>query len=139
MPKGAGPLFCCCTIRLGIRARLLNETMTEGSGAEMARSRIAKQLGAFYRRNGYVRWQNVRRQRNEPHASYKKGDEVRLVAESRAELRLIRRLLGRTGFRVVRPFIKGRQYRQPLYGRDEVRRFLQLIGESARTKRPGRS
>jgi hypothetical protein len=84
-------------------------------------------LAGFFRRNGYVRWQDARRQRREGYWAYKKGDEVRLVAESLRELALIRRLLRRAGFRPGRPFRKGRQYRQPLYGRPAVARFLALI------------
>ncbi len=82
----------------------------------------------FFRRNGYVRRKNLWRQQEEGYWAYKKGDEVRLAAASRAELALIRRLLRRAGFRPGRPFRKGRQYRQPVYGRAAVSRFLGLVG-----------
>ena len=84
-------------------------------------------LAGFFRRNGYTRWQDAGRQRREDYWGYKKGDEVRLVAESLRELALIRRLLRRAGFRPGRPFRKGRQYRQPVYGRQAVASFLALI------------
>ncbi len=99
---------------------------------KMPTSSVIKHLADFYDRNGYVRWQNTRRLRNESWGSYKKGDEVRLVAQTRAELRLIRRLLRRAGFRPGRPFVKGRQYRQPLYGRQDVARFLYLVRRARR-------
>jgi hypothetical protein len=57
------------------------------------------------------------------------GFEFRLTAESRSELRLVRDLLRRAGFRPARPFVKGRQFRQPVYGRAELQRFLVLIDE----------
>jgi hypothetical protein len=75
-----------------------------------------------------VRQQNAKRLAREGPQSYKKGDEVRLVAHSAAELREIRRLLRAAGFTVGRSFVKGRQFRQPIYGRDDVARFLDLIG-----------
>jgi len=85
-----------------------------------------RQLAYLFHRNGYVRRVNVERRRTEGQ-KYKKGDEVRLVAESRSELTTIRRLLHQAGFKVARPFVKGRQFRQPLYGRQEVARFLALV------------
>lgn len=84
-------------------------------------------LAAFFQRNGYVRWQNPERLADEGPQQYKKGNEVRLVANSVRELRLIRRSLCQLGFNPGRPFRKARQYRQPIYGRDEVARFLELV------------
>lgn len=92
-------------------------------------------LAAFFDRNGYTRLQDTRRKRREGYRAYKKGDEVRLVAGSQRELALIRRLLRRAGFRLGRPFRKGRQYRQPVYGREAVARFLALIEEAGRASR----
>jgi hypothetical protein len=89
---------------------------------------VVKRLTELFRRNGYVRSVNpVRRLVNG--RLYKKGAEVRLVAESKAELAEIRRLLRRAGFKRARPFAKARQWRQPIYGVAEVARFLSLIGE----------
>ena len=85
-----------------------------------------KDLSHFFHRNGYVRWQNAERRQLEGQA-YRKGDEVRLVAESLAELATIRRLLSQAGFAVSRPFAKGRQFRQTIYGRDQVARFLAYV------------
>jgi hypothetical protein len=89
---------------------------------------VVKQLTALFQRNGYVRRLNPQRRAAEPQ-TYKKGDEVRLVAESQAELRAIRRLLRAAGFTPGRAFRKAKQWRQPLYGRDAVARFLALVGE----------
>ena len=88
-----------------------------------------KHLREFFRRNGYVRRQNPIRVAEEGSQRYRKGEEVRLTASSSEELRLIRRLLRQAGFTPGRPFVKGRQYRQPVYGRQEVARFLELVAE----------
>jgi len=87
----------------------------------------AEMLAWYFYRNGYVRRLDPERRRESPRA-YKKGDEVRLVATSQRELREIRRLLRAAGFEPGRAFRKGRQYRQPLYGRAAVEEFLDLIG-----------
>lgn len=101
--------------------------------AKTAPSRaVVQQLAAMFRRNGYVRFQRADRIAAEGHRVYKKGDEVRLVAESVAELRAIRRLLRAAGFKTGRPFTKANQWRQPVYGRAEVARFLALVGEGGR-------
>lgn len=89
---------------------------------------VVARLAAFFHRNGYVRRVDARR-RAEEGQRYKKGAEVRLVAESRAELLEIRRLLKQAGFKPGRSFVKSRQWRQPVYGVTEVARFLSLIGE----------
>ena len=91
---------------------------------------VVEQLAVFFRRNGYVRRPNPDRLAAEGYKGYKKGDEVRLVADSRAELRAIRRLLRAAGFDPGRPFAKARQWRQPLYGRNAVSRFLALVDEA---------
>lgn len=89
---------------------------------------VIEHLAAYFHRNGYVRrLDTVRRKENG--RLYKKGAEVRLVAQSRQELTEIRRLLRWAGFKRARPFAKARQWRQPVYGVAEVARFLSLVGE----------
>lgn len=88
-----------------------------------------EQLAALYRRNGYVRRPPEKRPDAQGSRRTHRGYEVRLVASSRSELREIRALLRRAGFRAGRPFAKANQFRLPVYGRDEVKRFLELIGE----------
>ncbi len=89
---------------------------------------VLVELARFFRRNGYVRWQDEERLAEEGCQVYKKGHEVRLVAESEEELATIRRLLEQAGFHPGQPFVKGCQFRQPLYGKRAVARFLELIG-----------
>ena len=85
-----------------------------------------KELTKLFWRNGYVRWQDPARAADP--RLYKKGDEVRLVAVSKQELAHIRRLLREAGFEPGKPFAKGRQYRQPIYKKDAVARFLEMVG-----------
>jgi len=85
------------------------------------------QLARAFRLRGYVRRQDKRRLTREGYMRYKKGDEVRLMANSAAEVMLLQRLLRRAGFKPGRAFAKGRQYRQPIYGREQVRQFLEMV------------
>ncbi len=103
------------------------------------RGTALRRLAKLFRRNGYVRWQNTRRLSKEGYSGYKKGDEVRLVAGTRQELAEVRRLLRAAGFKPGRPFRKANQYRQPLYGRVAVARFLVLVlGEKELLRGKGR-
>lgn len=97
---------------------------------------VVERLAAFFHRNGYVRRLDAVR-RVQQGQLYKKGAEVRLVAQSQSELAEIRRLLKRAGFKLARPFAKARQWRQPVYGVAEVARFLSLVREqiTGRTRR----
>lgn len=86
-------------------------------------------LAAHFHRRGYIRRQNRRRLSWEGYLGYKKGDEVRLIASSTEELEEIRRLLKLTGFKPGRPFRKAAGFCQPVYGREAVARFQQLVGK----------
>jgi len=97
--------------------------------------RVIAALARYFHRNGYVRRQNARRLSREGYLRYRKGDEVRLTAKSAKELARIRWLLELAGFRPGQPFVKARQYRQPVYGREAVRRFLGLM-EAQRIAEP---
>jgi hypothetical protein len=60
---------------------------------------------------------------------YKKGFEVRLTADSLAELEEIRALLVASGFKIGKAYRHHRcQFRQPIYGRGQVERFLEFLG-----------
>lgn len=87
------------------------------------------QLAEFFHRNGCVRRHDPERRRTDGPQKYKKGDEIRLTANSRTELRLIRKLLKEAGFKPGRAFTKGKQFRQPVYGRESTARFLGLVGD----------
>lgn len=91
---------------------------------------VAEQLAALFRRNGYVRPPAEKRRTAPEPGRFHRGFEFRLTASTRAELRRIRRLLRQAGFKPGTPFAKGNQYRQPVYGRKELERFLEMIGDS---------
>jgi antitoxin HigA-1 len=88
---------------------------------------VAEQLAALFQSSGYVRRQNAERLAEEGPHSYKKGEEVRFKTSSEAELEEIRRLLLEAGFRLGKPYGPKSQMLQPVYGRDQVRRFLRMI------------
>jgi hypothetical protein len=98
-------------------------------GAVRVPKAVVKKLAWFFHRNGYVRRLNPERRSELGSQFYKKGDEARLVANSQTELADIQRLLQAAGFKLGKPFQKGQQYRQPIYGRAEVARFLSMVGE----------
>jgi len=86
----------------------------------------SRQVVAFFERNGYIRRQLEERRAAEGRR-YKKGDEVRLTANSEAEVELIQSLLDVLEFTHGSPFVKSRQYRIPIYGREQVRRFVDMV------------
>lgn len=79
--------------------------------------------------NGCVRIVDFERRKAEGQ-KYKKGYEVRLVASSLDELRQIQELLIEAGLSFGRPYLKARRIVQPIYGRANFERFLELMGES---------
>jgi hypothetical protein len=93
-------------------------------------SRRHQQLVEFFHERAYIRWQNPQRfEKDRP--QYKKGDEVRFIAYSKRELAVIARLLRAAGFKPGRPFVKGRQFRLPLYGREAVSELLAFVREQS--------
>ena len=106
--------------------------MVYDSGA-MSTSRhgdlVAMKLAELFRRNGYVRPPEAKRLAKPGYGHFRRGFEFRLTADSWNELQLIQRLLRRAGFEPGKPFVKGNQFRQPVYGREELERFLALIDD----------
>lgn len=93
----------------------------------------ASQLAEIFAKGGYVRLQNPKRLK-EGSLAYRKGAEVRMVAESMTALRTMRRLLRTAGFSPGRPFLKHSKWCQPLYGVDAVSRFLSLIHKKGKSR-----
>ena len=79
----------------------------------------------YFQSNGYVRLPNLEK-RKKLQSNYKKGYELRFVADTKSELREIRQCLQCTGFGVGKPFVKGRQFVQPVYGKKQLDRFLAI-------------
>ena len=95
------------------------------------KSEVIQELAEAFDRCGYVRRQNPDRVSSDGQAIYKKGDEVRFSVRSEDELAHLRELLIAAGFKPGRPYSQGYRFRQPVYGRKQVRTFLELIGYSA--------
>ncbi|RAJ43135.1 hypothetical protein K353_02153 [Kitasatospora sp. SolWspMP-SS2h] len=73
---------------------------------------------------GYVRQPDPARRGGEDGRTYKKGWEVRFTARSEEEITEIRELVTAAGFAPARPFFKGHQLIQPVYGIAAVQAYL---------------
>ena len=102
------------------------KTKPKKSSTTILPAKSLARLRELFGRNGYILRQDPDRVVTGQRV-YKKGDEVRMVAENRTELTEIRRLLKQAGFKMGRPFTKGAQFRQPIYGRDQTDRFAKLM------------
>jgi hypothetical protein len=91
---------------------------------------------------GYVRQPDLSRRNGEEGRAYKKGWEVRFTARSEAEIAEIRELVIAAGFAPARPFFKGHQLIQPVYGIAAVQAYLAAreaaegIGRQRSTRAP---
>lgn len=83
---------------------------------------VPARLLEIYMRNGYARTPNAERRTREK-ALYKKGWEIRLVLKNENELAEVRRLLRQAGIEPGRPFMKSKQWVQPLYGKEVAEKF----------------
>ncbi|GAA2745454.1 hypothetical protein GCM10010440_33310 [Kitasatospora cinereorecta] len=73
---------------------------------------------------GYVRRPDPNRRGGEDGRAYKKGWEVRFTARTEQEIAEIRDLVVAAGFAPARPFFKGQQLIQPVYGIAAVQAYL---------------
>ena len=73
---------------------------------------------------GYVRQPDLARRTGEQGRTYKKGWEVRFTARTEEEIAEIRDLVVAAGFAPARPFFKGHQLIQPVYGMAVVQAYL---------------
>ena len=90
----------------------------------------AAELAASFEQNGSYRAPNQKRRKRDGQA-YKKGYEIRLTAGSASDLRRLRALLREVGLSPGKPYRKARRIILPLYGRDAVERFCELISPVA--------
>ncbi|WP_441245913.1 hypothetical protein [Kitasatospora sp. McL0602] len=73
---------------------------------------------------GYVRQPDLARRNGEDGHTYKKGWEVRFTARNEQEIAEIREVVTAAGFAPARPFFKGHQLIQPVYGIAAVQAYL---------------
>ncbi|MDH6126647.1 hypothetical protein [Kitasatospora sp. GP82] len=86
---------------------------------------------------GYVRQPDLARRNGEDGRTYKKGWEVRFTARTEEEIAEIRELVIAAGFAPARPFFKGHQLIQPVYGIAAVQAYLaarEAVEAPARTR-----
>ncbi|WP_354640712.1 hypothetical protein [Kitasatospora camelliae] len=91
---------------------------------------------------GYVRQPDLSRRSGEEGRTYKKGWEVRFTARTEAEIAEIRELVVAAGFAPARPFFKGQQLIQPVYGIAAVQAYLaarEAAESVSRSRRGGRT
>lgn len=93
----------------------------------MRKSRAAL-LKQIFDRNGYYRIPDEDL-RQEKKAAYKKGYEIRFVAQNYKEYLEIRKLLKALGFLPGKAFLKGAQRVIPVYGKDNYFAFRELMKE----------
>lgn len=91
-------------------------------------------LVKYFLRNGYLRFpnENLRKLKGK---HYKKGYEVRLVANDENELVEINSLVEEAGFRVRKPFKKHNRFIQPIYGKKIVAKFQIYLARTNRIKK----
>ncbi len=92
----------------------------------IAPSRVIDELRVRFQQHGCFRAPDLQRRKNDSRG-YKKGYEVRLVAQDRKDLARLRRLLKAAGFKAGKAYPKHSQLIQPVYGRDALLRFRSLI------------
>lgn len=109
----------------------------KGSRKAMRGSGLAaRKLMAYFLRSSYVR-QADPVLRLLQGRTYKKGYEVRFVVASPAELREVRALVQRLGFRPGMPFSKHNRIVQPVYGRAAVDWFVTRLRKGRRQRSEG--
>jgi hypothetical protein len=94
----------------------------------------AARLAGWFQRNGCARVPDNKRRRKEGQA-YRKGYEVRLVARCKTELAEMRACLARMDFRPARPYRKGLQVVQPVYGKAAWQHFRDLVDRYPASRR----
>ncbi|MBI4729708.1 MAG: hypothetical protein HY775_09460 [Acidobacteria bacterium] len=110
---------------------------------EKSRKDAEQVLREAFARDGYVRVPDLRRRQELGSSTFKKGWEVRLVADTEDELWLLRSCLLVVGFSPGASFRKVRRRVLPVYGRSAVEWFAPSSrggapGRAARRGNPGR-
>jgi hypothetical protein len=85
-----------------------------------------KILKEIFLRNGNLRIKDSSRVEESRTQKYKKGFEVRLLAKDEVELERIQSAISSLDLYVAKPFLKGNQIVQPIYGEEITRKFEKL-------------
>lgn len=93
-------------------------------GPAVSRKQTARALVIrSFRANGYVRMPNLKKRSKAGSQVYKKGYEVRLVADDRAQVKQLQAALRVLGIQPGRVFPKHSKIIVPIYGREAVEYF----------------
>ena len=90
--------------------------------------RVIQELAQLFRERGYVRRQDPKK-RKKKKQKYHRGDEVRIMVSSKGELKRLRYLLRRAGFKPGRHYPQKAHFRQPVYGVRATTLFLEMVSE----------
>lgn len=93
----------------------------------------AEQLRQLFDRNGYYRVPDEA-SREDKKTSYKKGYEIRFVAQDYKEYLEIRKLLKALGYNPGKAFYKGAQRVIPVYGKENYLAFQELMQEGRKKR-----
>ena len=81
----------------------------------------------YFNRNGCFRIPDKSKIKEQGTQSYKKGYEIRFVLRDDQELKKVKKLLGKAGFKCGKPYSKVSQMVQPVYGKKAQEKFRQFI------------
>ena len=102
--------------------------------AKAARQSVMKRLAGWFDEHGWVQGAPDPKLRKALKATYKRGYEIRLSARP-GELAKLQRLLVRAGFKPGKHFPKATRLVVPLYGKEQVQRFLKEIRRAGSRRR----
>jgi hypothetical protein len=102
---------------------------TESAMAERIsrKEKALKTLAGYFQRNGCIRWVDPEMKEKLGYKKYKKGYEVRLVAQNEKELAALEKALKAAGFKHGKPYPKNKQTIIPIYGKEQVERFIDEV------------
>lgn len=98
------------------------------SQTKKVRKSVVKKLGGYFLRNGYLRLPNEKLEK-ERAGDYRKGYEIRFVANNKNELKEIKSLLKEADLKPGKHFEKFNQFVLPVYGKESFFRFKSLLAE----------
>ena len=97
------------------------------SVTKLSKKKSINYLAKAFENRGYARYSNESRKKENANKKYKKGDEIRLIFDSNIDCLQAQEHLKLLGFTYGKSYQQFRQIRLPIYGRDQVKSFLDLI------------
>jgi len=94
------------------------------SSSSISPAEARKALRKHFKDRGYCRMPDIKRREAEGSASYRKGYEVRLPCDSKAEAGRVVKMIQAVGLNPGKPFAKGSGFAVPIYGFAAVEWFV---------------